>query len=93
MQYYTNTNYYFLPNANGQLCLIFDEFDSEHEEIKIKLFKVGESDTAYEWTGNPENMAWIRFNGLNQNSNYYIKFEAYESPYVTGSGWISHSVS
>ena len=91
MQYYTYSNYYFTPSASGSLYMRATSFDSEGEQIKIKLYKVNDTYPVYTWTGNPENIYGLAFNGLNQGNLYYFKFEAYESPYVTGWGYICHN--
>ena len=91
MQYYTYSNYYFTPSASGSLYMRATSFDSEGEQIRIKLYKANDTYPVYTWTGNPENIYGLAFNGLNQGNLYYFKFEAYESPYVTGWGYICHS--
>lgn len=86
---YTYTNRYFNPSYKNEISIQTIGLDSAGKNIDIILYEVNGSAVAT-WTGNPEEIEGVGFNGLSTSKHYYFQIKANMFSKVKGSGKIHH---
>lgn len=85
----TYTNKYFNASYKNEISFQTSGLDSAGKKIDIILYEVNGNAVAT-WTGNPEEIEGVGFNGLSTSKHYYFQIKANIFSKVKGSGKIHH---
>lgn len=89
---YTMTNYAFKPDANGCISISTNGINTNGGNITIALRWSGTfiQHEVQAWTGNPQSIQGLGFNGLDPDKYYYFRFTVNNGVTANGGGIIHH---
>lgn len=89
---YTITNYAFKPDANGCISISTNGINTNGGNITITLKWSGTffEHVIQDWTGDPQSIQGLGFNGLDPNKYYYFHFTVSNGVTANGGGIIHH---